>query len=41
MLQLITPASYDEFTDELAQMHRLRYRVFKERLQWDVEVRDG
>lgn len=41
MLQLITPASYDEFTDELAQMHRLRYRVFKERLHWDVEVRNG
>ncbi len=41
MLQLITPTSYDEFADELAEMHRLRYRVFKERLHWDVEVRDG
>ena len=41
MLQLITPASYDEFADELAEMHRLRCRVFNERLDWDVEVRNG
>ena len=41
MLQLITPASYDEFADELAEMHRLRCRVFNERLGWNVQVRDG
>ncbi len=38
MIQLITSDLYGEFLDELAQMHRLRYRVFKERLDWDVEV---
>jgi acyl homoserine lactone synthase len=38
MIQLITPERYDDFTDALAAMHRLRYRVFKERLDWDVEV---
>lgn len=38
MIQLITPDRYGAFTDELAEMHRLRYRVFKERLGWDVEV---
>ncbi len=38
MIQLITSDSYGEFVDELAQMHRLRYRVFKERLDWEVEA---
>jgi N-acyl-L-homoserine lactone synthetase len=38
MIQLITPEFYGEFIDTLAEMHRLRYRVFKERLGWDVEV---
>ncbi len=38
MLQLISPDRYGEFVDDLAEMHRLRYRVFKERLGWDVEV---
>ncbi len=38
MLQLITPDCYGEFADELTEMHRLRYRVFKERLNWDVQV---
>jgi N-acyl-L-homoserine lactone synthetase len=41
MLQLITPDRYGEFVDELTEMHRLRYRVFKERLGWDVEVAGG
>lgn len=41
MLQLITPDCYGEFTDGLAEMHQMRYRVFKERLDWDVEVADG
>jgi acyl homoserine lactone synthase len=26
------------FIDELAAMHRLRFRIFKERLGWDVQV---
>lgn len=38
MMQLITPDHYGEFLDDLAEMHRLRYRVFKERLNWDVQV---
>ena len=38
MIQLITPDRYGAFSGELAEMHRLRYRVFKERLGWDVEV---
>lgn len=38
MIQLITSDSYGEFVDELAEMHRLRYRVFKERLDWEVET---
>ncbi|WP_346015450.1 MULTISPECIES: acyl-homoserine-lactone synthase [unclassified Bradyrhizobium] len=27
-----------EFVHDLAEMHRLRYRVFKQRLDWTVEV---
>ena len=38
MIQLITPDRYGAFLGDLAEMHRLRYRVFKERLGWDVEV---
>jgi len=38
MLQLIDPERYGEFIDDLAEMHRLRYRIFKERLGWDVQV---
>lgn len=38
MIQLITPNLYGAFVQELSEMHRLRYRVFKERLGWDVEV---
>ena len=38
MIQLITSERYGEFAELLADMHRLRYRVFKERLGWDVEA---
>lgn len=38
MMHLITPSHYGTFAEEIAEMHRLRYRVFKERLQWDVQV---
>lgn len=38
MMQLITPDYYGEFVNDLAEMHRLRYRVFKQRLDWDVQV---
>ena len=38
MLQLITPDRYGAFIEDLAEMHRLRYRVFKVRLGWDVQI---
>ncbi|WP_430649853.1 acyl-homoserine-lactone synthase [Bradyrhizobium ottawaense] len=38
MMQLITPEYYGEFVPDLAEMHRLRYRVFKQRLDWNVEA---
>lgn len=38
MIQLLTYQNYGEFADELIEMHRLRYRVFKGRLGWDVHV---
>ncbi|WP_375784925.1 acyl-homoserine-lactone synthase [Bradyrhizobium sp. Pha-3] len=38
MIQLITPQYYGEFINDLTEMHRLRYRVFKQRLDWNVEV---
>lgn len=38
MLQLITPRVYGEFISDLTEMYRLRYRVFKLRLEWDVQV---
>lgn len=37
MMQLITADYYSNFVDAVAEMHRLRYRVFKERLDWDVQ----
>lgn len=41
MMQLITPDCYAEFSEELEQMHRLRYRVFRDRLDWDVSFSGG
>lgn len=38
MMQLVTPEYYGEFFQDLAEMHRLRYRVFKERFDWNVVV---
>ncbi len=37
MMQLVTSDSYGSYIDELADMHRLRYRVFKQRLDWDIQ----
>jgi acyl homoserine lactone synthase len=37
MMQLITADYYSKFIDAVTEMHRLRYRVFKERLDWDVQ----
>jgi N-acyl-L-homoserine lactone synthetase len=38
MMQVITREIYGAFANDLSDMFRLRYRVFKERLQWDVQV---
>lgn len=38
MMQLITADYFSNFIVEIAEMHRLRYRVFRERLDWDVQV---
>lgn len=38
MMYMITSDRFGEFANEIAEMHRLRYRVFKERLGWDVTV---
>ncbi len=38
MIQLITSEHYGNFIDDIAEMHRLRCRVFKERLGWEVQV---
>ncbi|MDA4848878.1 acyl-homoserine-lactone synthase [Hoeflea poritis] len=40
MIQLVAPDWHSAFTDELREMHRLRYRVFKERLGWDVQTKE-
>lgn len=41
MMQLITPDCHAEFADDLQEMHRLRHRVFRERLEWDVSGSGG
>lgn len=38
MLQIITAADYASHADDIAEMHRLRFRVFKQRLDWDVSA---
>lgn len=38
MIQLIGPENQESFVAALQEMHRLRYRVFKERLNWRVSV---
>ncbi|MEH2561566.1 acyl-homoserine-lactone synthase [Bradyrhizobium sp. AZCC 2289] len=38
MMQLITADYYGQFVNELSEMHRLRHRVFKERLDWEVQI---
>lgn len=37
-MQLITSDSYGKYLGDLADMHRLRYRIFKQRLDWDVQA---
>ncbi|OBP78399.1 acyl-homoserine-lactone synthase [Mesorhizobium loti] len=41
MIELIAPGWYGAFADELHEIHRLRYRVFKERLDWKVRTTGG
>jgi acyl homoserine lactone synthase len=41
MMQLITQDQYGNFVEAIAEMHCLRYRVFKERLSWDVQFSGG
>ena len=41
MIRVIGPECVDQFEDEIASMHRLRYRVFKERLGWDLSAKNG
>jgi acyl homoserine lactone synthase len=38
MIQLITDRCYGELAEVLIAMHQLRYRVFKERLDWQVHT---
>jgi acyl homoserine lactone synthase len=38
MMQLITPDYYNQFIDDLSEMYRVRCRVFKARLDWDVQI---
>jgi acyl homoserine lactone synthase len=40
MIQLIAPDHHRAFAAPLCEMHRLRYRVFKERLDWGVDTQD-
>lgn len=41
MIELIQPHHHLEFAEAIFDMHRLRCRIFRERLNWQVEVRDG
>ncbi len=41
MMQLIGPEDYVDFASSIAEMHRLRFRVFKERLDWQVHAENG
>lgn len=41
MIEVIAPKHHAEFADALEEMHKLRCRVFSQRLEWDVGVADG
>jgi len=41
MIDIITAASVGPKSEVLEEMHRLRHRVFKERLRWDVKSKNG
>ena len=41
MITVVTPQERPFYAAQLAEMHRLRHRVFKERMQWDVRSING
>lgn len=41
MITVVTPELRDLHAAEIEQMHRLRHRVFKDRLKWDVRSFGG
>ena len=41
MIEVITPELYQDWQSALQEMHRQRYRVFKERMRWDVSGTNG
>lgn len=41
MLAIITPEHCGHYATTIHSMHRMRYRVFKERLDWDVVTSGG
>lgn len=41
MIRVIEPSNYGNSTGDLIEMHCLRYRIFKQRLDWDVQVSGG
>lgn len=41
MLHIVETHNRPEFQKHIEEMHALRARVFRDRLQWDVAVRDG
>jgi acyl homoserine lactone synthase len=41
MIEVVTPDIAFLYRDKLDAMYRLRHRVFKERMDWDVNSRDG
>lgn len=41
MIHLIAPEFHADFEDQLTSMYRLRCRVFRERLGWAVNIRNG
>lgn len=38
MMQLITADYYGQFINDISDMHRLRLRVFGQRLDWEVQI---
>ena len=41
MIDVITPEMYEGSRLLLGEMFRWRYRVFRERLEWEVQTKDG